>query len=63
MSLIADPWVMNLMPAQPHTLVEIDHEIYSTFILFLPLIIEGLLSYSGQSMYTEYCFTAYPTLA
>ena len=43
-SLNADPGVVSLIPALPHTFVEIDHEIFSTVILLL--IPEGLLSVS-----------------
>ena len=35
-----------------HSFVEIDHEIFSTVILFLPLIQEGQLSVSGKRMCT-----------
>ena len=35
-----------------HSFVEIDHEIFSTVILSLPLIQEGQLSVSGESMCT-----------
>ena len=35
-----------------HSFVEIDHEIFSTVILSLPLIQEGLLSVSGERMCT-----------
>ena len=35
-----------------YSFVEIDHEIFSTFILFLPLIQEGQLSVSGERMCT-----------
>ena len=35
-----------------HSFVEIDHEIYSTVILSLPLIQEGQLSVSGERMCT-----------
>ena len=42
-SLIADPWVMSLIPAQPHTFVEVDHEIFSTVFPFFLLIQEGLV--------------------
>ena len=35
-----------------HSFVEIDHEIFSTFILSLPLIQEGQLSVSGERMCT-----------
>ena len=33
---------------QQHSFMEIDHEIFSTVILFLPLIQEGQLSVSGE---------------
>ena len=36
----------------PRTCVEIDHEIFSTVILSLPLIQEGQLSVSGERMCT-----------
>ena len=35
-----------------HSFVEIDHEIFSTVILSLPLIQEGQLSVSGETMCT-----------
>ena len=35
---------MSLIPTWSHTFVEIDHEIISTVVLFLPLIQEGFLS-------------------
>ena len=35
-----------------HSFVEIDHEIFSTVILSLPLILEGQLSVSGERMCT-----------
>ena len=35
-----------------HSFMEIDHEIFSTVILFLPLIQEGQLSVSGERMCT-----------
>ena len=38
------------MPAWSHTFVEIDHEIISMVILLLPLIQEGLLSVTRESM-------------
>ena len=40
-SPIADPGVLSSTLAWSHTLVEIDHEIFSTLILLLPLIQEG----------------------
>ena len=48
-SVIADPGVVSLIPARPHTFVEIDHEIVSAVILLLPLIQEGLLSVCERS--------------
>ena len=50
MCLTADPGVVSLTLAQSHTFVEIDHEIISTVILFLPLIQKGLLSVTSESM-------------
>ena len=35
-----------------HSFVEINHEIFSTVILFLPLIQEGQVSVSGERMCT-----------
>ena len=37
-------------PGLATSFVEIDHEIFSTVILFLPLIREGQLSVSGERM-------------
>ena len=54
----ADPGVGSLIPAQSHTFVEIDHKLFSMFILLFPLIQEGLLSVTSESMYTEYWLTA-----
>ena len=51
---IADPGVMSSIPALPHTFMKIDHEIFSMVILLLPLIQEGLLSVTSESMCTEY---------
>ena len=39
-------------PSRSATFVEIDHEIFSTVILSLPLIQEGQLSVSGERMCT-----------
>ena len=36
-------------PGRQHSFAEIDHEIFSTVILSLPLIQEGQLSVSGES--------------
>ena len=45
----ADPGVGSLTPAWSDTFLEIGHEIVSTVIL-LPLIQEGLLSVTSESM-------------
>ena len=42
----------NPRQGQQHSVVEIDHEIFSTVILSLPLIQEGQLSVSGERMCT-----------
>ena len=42
----------NPPPRSEHSFVEIDHEIFSTVILSLPLIQEGQLSVSGERMCT-----------
>ena len=44
-------WIFTVPVAQ-HSFVEIDHEIFSTVILLLPLIQEGQLSVSGERMCT-----------
>ena len=43
---------LNPRRGRQHSFVEIDHEIFSTVILSLPLIQEGQLSVSGERMYT-----------
>ena len=40
------------LPIRQHSFMEIDHEIFSTVILSLPLIQEGQLSVSGERMCT-----------
>ena len=47
-----DQEVAGSTPAGQHSFVEIDHEIFSTVILSLPLIQEGQLSVSGERMCT-----------
>ena len=42
----------NPSRGRQHSFVEIDHEIFSTVILSLPLIQEGQLSISGERMCT-----------
>ena len=49
---------MSSLLARPHTFVGIDHEILSTVILVHPLIQEGLLSVTSESMCTEYWLKA-----
>ena len=53
-SLIVDPGVASSILAQFHTFLEIDHEIIFTVILLLPLIQEGLLSITSESMCMKY---------
>ena len=45
-----------------HTFMETDREIYSMVILPLPLIQEGLLSVTSESMCTKYWLTVYESL-
>ena len=40
-------------PVRPYSFVEIDHEIFSTVILSLPLIQEGKLSVTCERMCAE----------
>ena len=56
--LTADPGVVSLIPAWSHTFEEIDHEIISTLVLLLPLIQEGLVSVTSESMCTKKWLTA-----
>ena len=42
----------NPRRGRQHSFVEIDHEIFSTVIIFFPLIQEGQLSVSGERMCT-----------
>ena len=48
-----DPRVVSLIPARSHTFMEIDREIICKAILLLPLIQEGLLSVTSESMCTK----------
>ena len=57
MSLTADPGVASLILARSQTFMEIGHEIISVVSL-LPLIQEGLLSVTSESMCTKYWLTA-----
>ena len=49
---------MSLISAWRHTFVKIEREIFSMVILLLPLIQEGLLSVTSDSMCTECWLTA-----
>ena len=57
-SPIAGPGIMSSIPAGSYTFVKIDYEIFSTVILLLLLIQEGLLSVTSESMCTKYRLTA-----
>ena len=52
--LAAEPGVTSSIPAWSHTFVEIDHEIVYMSFSSLPLIQEGLLSVTSESMCTKY---------
>ena len=43
----------NPRRVRQHSFLEIDHEIFSTDILSLPLIQEGQLSFSGERMFSS----------
>ena len=49
-SPVVDPEAMSLILACSHTLVEFDHEIFSTVILLLLLIQEGLCQLQAKGM-------------
>ena len=53
-----DPEFASLILARSHVFVEIDHEIVSRAIFLLPLIQEGLLSATSESMCMKYWLTA-----
>ena len=53
-SLNADAGVMSSVVAPPYTFVEIDREIFSTAILPILLMHEGLLSVTSESMCMKY---------
>ena len=55
-SLTADLRVASSIPAQSHTLLQIDHAV----ILLLLLIQEGLLSVTSESICTKYKLTCPP---
>ena len=57
-SLTANQGSLVRVPVRPHTFMEIYHEIISMVILLLPLIQEGQMSVSGESVCTKYWLTA-----
>ena len=57
-SLSANQGVAGSSPGPPHAFMEIYHEMISMVILPLPLIQEGQMSVSGESMCTKYWLTA-----
>ena len=56
--LTADPGVVSLIPAGSHTFIEIDHKIILQPFSSLPLIQEGLLSVTSNSIFMNYWLTA-----
>ena len=52
----------NPCRGRQHSFVEIDHEIFSTVILSLPLIQEGQLSVSGERVCTILALTRFKDL-
>ena len=54
LSWTADPGVASLILARSHIFMEIDHEIFSTVMILLPPIQDGLLSVTSESMCTKY---------
>ena len=61
-SLTVDPGAASSIPARSHTFLEIYHEIISTVILLLPLIQEGLLSVTSDTMCMKYWLTTLSSL-
>ena len=57
MSPTEDLGVASMIPAWSHSFREIDREKIST-VIFLPLIQEGLLSVTSESMSMKYWLTA-----
>ena len=62
MSLISDPGLMSLILARFHTFVDIDHEIFSVFILLPLLIQDGLESVTSESLCIKYWLTSWSSL-
>ena len=56
-SLTADPGVASWIPALSYASMEIDREMFSTFILLLPLIKEEFWSVTSESMCKKYWLT------
>ena len=54
-SLIAEPGIVSMIPARSLSFVETDdHEVFSTVILLLLLIQEGLVSATKENICTKY---------
>ena len=49
-NLIAEPGVVSLILAWSHTFMDIDHEMFSKVIFLLPLLQEGLVSVTRESI-------------
>ena len=49
--------VLGFIPSPKHTFMGIDCKIFSLVVFPLPLIQEGQLSVTGESMGTEYLFS------
>ena len=49
------PVAQSIVSSGPNTFVEVDHEIFSIVILLLPVIQEGILSVTSDSVCTKYC--------
>ena len=54
--MIADPGIISLIPALPHSFVQIERELFSMPIL--PLIQEGLMSVTSKSMCAKNWFSS-----
>ena len=59
-SLIVDLEAMSLILAWSHTFVKFDHEIFSTIILLLLLIQEGLCWLQAKGMCMKYMYWLTP---
>ena len=55
---IAVPGVVSLIPTLPHKFVETDHDIFSSYFLLLPMILEEMLLVTHERMSYEYWLVA-----